>query len=179
LSAGMLILALSSLSRNSRYIGLFWVGVWFVTFIVGVFLSNIHRNQLMYAKFQKARELQRSDASRGKSLTTQEQMKRQHDEEMKAYAEMEQQELEDSKTNWRPVVSYTDNLSRVGEAILGTNACWQKLSKTKPEAQRAEYLLRNMGPQYPWYWSAAVLIVLFGISVCILNFRVKSLDRLR
>ena len=28
-------------------------------------------------------------------------------------------------------------------------------------------------------WSAAVLAGLFGLSVCILNFRVKSLDRLR
>ena len=30
-SAGMLMLALSSLSRNSRYIALFWLAVWFVT----------------------------------------------------------------------------------------------------------------------------------------------------
>ena len=27
-----------------------------------------------------------------------------------------------------------------------------------------------MGPQYPWYWSAAVLAGLFGLSACILNF---------
>ena len=31
LSAGLLILALSSLSRNSRYVALFWLGIWFVT----------------------------------------------------------------------------------------------------------------------------------------------------
>ena len=36
-----------------------------------------------------------------------------------------------------------------------------------------------MGPQYPWYWSAAVLAGLFGLSVCILNFSIKSLDRLK
>ena len=29
LSAGLLILALSSLSRNSRYVALFWVAIWF------------------------------------------------------------------------------------------------------------------------------------------------------
>jgi hypothetical protein len=36
-----------------------------------------------------------------------------------------------------------------------------------------------MNPEYPWYWSAGVLAVLFGLSVCILNFRIRSLDRLK
>ncbi|HLN33126.1 MAG TPA: ABC transporter permease subunit [Gemmataceae bacterium] len=34
-SAGMLMLAISSLSRNSRYVGAFWVGIWFVSNVVG------------------------------------------------------------------------------------------------------------------------------------------------
>jgi len=34
-------------------------------------------------------------------------------------------------------------------------------------------------PQYPWTWSAAVLAGLWGLSLCILSLRVKSLDRLR
>jgi hypothetical protein len=36
-----------------------------------------------------------------------------------------------------------------------------------------------MGPQYPWYWSAAVLTGLGALAICILNFRIKSLDRLK
>ena len=35
------------------------------------------------------------------------------------------------------------------------------------------------GPDYPWYWSAGVLAGLFGLSVCILSSRVKTMDRLR
>jgi hypothetical protein len=35
------------------------------------------------------------------------------------------------------------------------------------------------GPVYPWYWSAGVLLGLFGISAWILSHRVKTLDRLR
>ncbi len=31
----------------------------------------------------------------------------------------------------------------------------------------------------PWYWSAAVLAGIFGLSLCILTSRVKSLDRLK
>jgi hypothetical protein len=36
-----------------------------------------------------------------------------------------------------------------------------------------------MGNQYPWYWSAVVLAGLFVLSVGILNFSIKSLDRLK
>jgi hypothetical protein len=36
-----------------------------------------------------------------------------------------------------------------------------------------------MGPQYPWYWSAVVLVGLFALSACILNLSIKSLDRLK
>ena len=76
-------------------------------------------------------------------------------------------------------MSYTGNLARVGQALLGSDSCWRRLSLTVPEEDRGRFLLRNMGPQYPWPWSAAVLIVLFGISAWILKFRVKSLDRLK
>ncbi len=94
-------------------------------------------------------------------------------------AEIQQEELDVARSDWRPMVSYTANLSRVGKQWLGTDKCWERLSKNIPAEQRDRFLLENMGPRYPWYWSAALLAVLFGISVCILNFRVKSLDRLR
>ena len=77
------------------------------------------------------------------------------------------------------MVSYTANLTRVGERMLGTHAALESVSKVLPEEERSQFLVFLMGPQYPWYWSAGVLAVLFGISVCILNFRVKSLDRLK
>jgi ABC-2 type transport system permease protein len=41
ISAGLLILALSSLSRNSRYVALFWIGMWFVTSSVAAVLMLI------------------------------------------------------------------------------------------------------------------------------------------
>ena len=51
-------------------------------------------------------------------------------------------------------------------------------ARVSPDDREA-FVLRNMDLQYPWYWSAAVLIGLFGISAWILNSRVKSLDRLK
>jgi hypothetical protein len=49
----------------------------------------------------------------------------------------------------------------------------------QPLGQREFFLLRNRGQDYPWYWSAGVLAALFLLSAGILNFRIKSLDRLK
>src|SRR5262249_42342453 len=43
LSAGTLMLALSSLSRNSRYIGMLWIGIWFVSNVVSTVLVQTVR----------------------------------------------------------------------------------------------------------------------------------------
>jgi hypothetical protein len=88
-------------------------------------------------------------------------------------------ENEAAKNNWRPLVSYTANLSRVGQELLGTDRVWKKLSELQPPHQRGQFLLQSMGPQYPWYWSAGVLLALFVLSAWILNRSIKSLDRLK
>jgi hypothetical protein len=77
------------------------------------------------------------------------------------------------------MVSYTANLARIGQRMLGTDAAWRRFAENQPPEARSRFLMEFMGPQYPWYWSAGVLAVLFGLSACILNFRVKSLDRLK
>jgi ABC-2 type transport system permease protein len=152
-SAGLLILALSSLSRNSRYIALFWLGIWFVS-------STLSGVLLLIDNQQQRHQARDEGINRGS-------------------VEFLDAELEASKTNWRPLVSYTANLSRIGDQLLGTNACWEKVSKLQPAQIRSRFLLRYMGWQYPWYWSAIVLVALFGFSACILNFAVKSMDRLK
>src|SRR5207245_8204448 len=43
LSVGTLILALSSLSRRSMYVGITWAGFWIITSITGLILSTWHR----------------------------------------------------------------------------------------------------------------------------------------
>jgi hypothetical protein len=94
-------------------------------------------------------------------------------------AEIQREEREAAKTDWRPMVSYTANLSRIGRHWLGADASWEKVAETIPAEERDQFLSENLGPQYPWYWSAAVLMTLLGLSVFILNYRVKSLDRLK
>jgi ABC-2 type transport system permease protein len=178
LSAGLLMLALSSLSRNSRYIGLFWIGVWFITSITSFVLEKINEEQRAQENHLRIMKVQGPTQPSAQKQDWQEQ-RRQYEERNKLFIQFKQEEIDAARSNWRPLISYTVNLARVGDALLGTDKCWERMSKNKPEEARSRYLLEHMTPRHPWQWSAGVLVVLLGISACILNFRVKSLDRLK
>jgi ABC-2 type transport system permease protein len=174
-SAGSLMLALSALSRNSRYVALSWVALWFVTGIVASILSSVdgdQRRSRLYREQHAARQAQQPGAKPADQRAWQEAAQ-------KAQADFYTEELRAARGNWRPMVSYTANLSRVGQRLLDVDAAWVRLSELQPPAARDQFLLSTLGPQYPWYWSAGVLVTLLGLSACILNIRVRSLDRLR
>jgi ABC-2 type transport system permease protein len=154
-SAGLLILALSSLSRNSRYVALLWIGIWFVTSMVSTVLTTVESHQ----------QMRQAGLGRGRGAFMQD--------------DFQNQRLAAAKTDWRPLVSYTTNLTRIGDEMLGTRAAWERLSQLPPVGQRSQLLLQLFTTQFPWYWSAGVLIVIAAFSVCILNFSVKPLDRLK
>lgn len=109
---------------------------------------------------------------------------------------------ESSRTDWRPLVSYVNNLDRMGDALLGVDAAWVALGRaverpraafgpianiqaggrlprelTQPANDR--FLADRMAWQFPWVWSAGVLGGLWLLSVVVLSSRVKSLDRLK
>jgi ABC-2 type transport system permease protein len=152
LSGGVLILALSSLSRNSRYVAAFWIALLLVGSVVYSVLAEAHRHELRGAE---------------QSMT---------------FSTADDQNiwrLEAAKSNWRPLVSYTGNLSRIGQELLGIDNCWERISKTWGERERGRFLSVVSGPKYPWYWSAIVLVSLFVLSAWILKRQVKSLDRLK
>ncbi len=179
LSAGLLILALSSLSRNSRYVALFWLGIWFVSSAVGTILDNVDHQQRRHAMYREMAVPQRPRHA----VDTHEDRMRQQRQSMevyqKAYTNYAAAEIAAAPYDWRPLASYTANLSRVGQHLLKSNDSWISISKLLPPDERPQFLLQYMGPQYPWTWSAGVLLALFGLSAWILNSQVKSLDRLK
>ncbi len=166
-SAGLLMLALSSLSRNSRYVGAMWLGLW----LIGDFASGILVRTV--------------------------------------------------RADWCPLVSYTENLNRVRDALIDAETAWKEVANifgadaqglgTAPMAAppgRGRRLMpglllprrprprpaespasgstapRQRRPafapaEYPWQWSAGVLAGLAVLSCTILATRVRSLDRLR
>jgi ABC-2 type transport system permease protein len=168
-SAGLLMLALSSLSRNSRYVGAMWLGLWLI-----------------------------GDIASGVMVLT-------------------------VRADWCPLVSYTQNLDRLRDALIGAepaarqvmdlfNAGQEGLNRSpfsgplgrggvlSARGARAQPANSPTGPltstgasahaprrrrlafapaEYPWQWSAGVLAALAAISCVILTTRVRSLDRLR
>jgi ABC-2 type transport system permease protein len=153
LSAGMLMLALSSISRNSRYVALFWMGIWILSSTVSLVLMKVEEEQRFHQGGARGRFRVSEDF-----LTA---------------------EIKAAKTDWRPLVSYTANLSRIQEHLLRTNVAWERVSELSPARQRRAILYQLMGNQYPWFWSAGVLAGLFVLSACILHLSVKPLDRLK
>jgi ABC-2 type transport system permease protein len=183
-SAGTLMLALSSLSRNSRHVALFWIVLWVVSSVfssVLEFSNQVQRRQERYRQEVADAPTRRPQGRGGgrnsgrlfRGLATPAAGRGQLGDRYTA-------EIEASQKDWRPLVSYTANLSRIENELLGTDDCRRTLSELiKFPQERSRYLAESLGPQYPWYWSAAVLAGLFGISACILSLSVRSLDRLR
>jgi ABC-2 type transport system permease protein len=164
LSAGLLMLAMSSLSRNSRYVGAFWAGFWLFTLILSSILVGVHQS----AYYLALREARFQGDRQGEARL--------------------REEFESAfRNDWRPMVSYTANLLRIGDALLGADA-----ARDRFEALLEDLRAGHGGPpandvrfrappasRWPWYWSALVLLALGGVSAWILNTRVRTLDRLR
>jgi ABC-2 type transport system permease protein len=180
-SAGTLMLALSSLSRRSLYIGIAWGGLWVISSAVAGVLGGIQRESIARPIWQEHNARARSARPANYNST------REGVEEALAEA---------APTNWRPLCSYTANLERVGEALLNTDGAWVEIGRAMevPRVALRPFLggrgaalapanerriADQMVPQYPWIWSAGVLAGLLGLSIWTLSIRVKSLDRLR
>jgi ABC-2 type transport system permease protein len=165
-SAGLLMLAFSSLSRNSRYVGAMWFGFWIVSNLTsGVLTSTV-------------------------------------------------------RADWCPLVSYTNNLLRIRDALFDSETAWNqvmglfdvgrqqigqrvalgpfgRVRRVRPPGPPPPPSTpRSAGeapasasyqpprspfapPTYPWEWSAGVLAALAAMSVAVLMTRIRSLDRLR
>jgi hypothetical protein len=183
LSGGLLILALSALSRNSRYVALMWVGICFVSSVTSTILMGVHEQQRRFAYYQQMNSLN-AESRRERMNVPPQQGLQDFQKELarrRALAASYQADLRKIEINdWRPLVSYTSNLARLGNALLGTDQTWRRLyQELYPEDTEGQFVSFYLGPQYPWYWSAEVLVVLSGLSACILKLSVKSLDRLR
>jgi ABC-2 type transport system permease protein len=243
LSAGLLMLALSSLSRNSRYVAAMWVGIWIVSSIVAQVVSQLGaaehaRREAEMMEFRSQRNRMRDSTALPPGASGMTQPGQQAGfgpgfpmpdgtarprpgmnplaqnplldqlllgkllvltvdyylatlskmpADTKAVAAAPEQPEEDAlerfrearRKDWSALLSYTANLKRVGNALLGTDAAWSNVGQLMNPRRRDLTLAQQMGPQHPWYWSAGILAGLGGLSICILNLRVKSLDRLK
>jgi len=218
LSAGLFVLALSSLTRNSRYVAIVWAGVWLVTLFVSHMLERIHQLQSQRRHLggdprlaELGREITEINRKLGRvwddprvpppapnldpvELARLQQRLNELQQEQARGLDLRwiegQKSYEEARgEDWRPLLSYAGNLQRLGFALLGSRAAWEKVDQlldarfgpNNPGGRnfRGPSLTSRMVPVYPWYWSALVLLALAGLSAWVLNRRVQSLDRLR
>lgn len=200
-STGTLMLALSSLSRRSLYVGIAWGGLWVISSAVAGVLGGIQQQALYHGFWQEEMAHANPNSPRPDRPPDPDQPPPRRDPRSQAdwqrvRERVEQAQAKAAPTNWRPLCSYTANLQRLGEALLDTDAAWVEIGRAMKMPQNAfqqflgslraapapateRRMADRMVPQYPWIWSAGVLASLLGISLWTLSVRVKSLDRLR
>ncbi len=180
LCAGTLMLALSALTRNSRYVALLWLGVWFIGGIGSGVLEHVHQHQLRFDARQWMLKHQVPvrrflplipNSERPPLDQNGWQLYRQR------YAALR---LADATRDWRPLASYTGDLARIGQQLLQTNEAWRSIGKLLPPGPHRQRLLaRYLGPRYPWYWAVGVLACVLGICIWILHRSIRAMDRLK
>jgi ABC-2 type transport system permease protein len=167
LSAGTLMLAISSLSRNSRLVAAAWVGLWVVSNVTAEVLTKSARREwcpvVAYTtNFDRLREELLDVASaRQKFLALWEAGR------------------DAAREAARPRFLFGGRNRRRGQPPrltgLGNSERDRRYGADRPPPllETPEHL------RYPWTWSAGVLGGLFALSAWTLSTRVKSLDRLR
>jgi ABC-2 type transport system permease protein len=165
-SAGTLMLAISSMSRNSRYVGALWIGIWVVSGVASSVLYQAIRQEWCPLLSYTANLTRVRDA------------------------------LFDSESSWKKVTAlFQAGKEQVSDAALARGPFARRrrgrvnfsfgppAPPTPPPgvsvAGSAEGPANSSVASYPWQWSAAVLAGLGVLSVWILATRVRSLDRLR
>ena len=200
LSAGTLVLALSSLTRRSLYVGIAWAGLWIVGGATAEILVQIHYQPLQREVFAAQLQVWQvahapqvgrrrgalpgfgadPDVNDPRLIKLQEMLRKAQEEQDEAL-----------RNDWRRLFSYVGNLERVSDRLLGADDARAALAKLAPQAD--ELAEKAFGgppgaprpedkpppPTYPWEWSAGVLAGLLGLSTWTLTSRVKSLDRLK
>jgi ABC-type transport system involved in multi-copper enzyme maturation permease subunit len=159
ISAGTLMLALSSMSRRTIYVGLAWVGFWFISSTTSSILIAVRaetaRRQVtdermslwvqenpppagieMMGSFPIMRNqgFRRSPRPGEPKLDQADEDRNKWQQAWweafsRSRAEAEALDLEESRNDWRPVCSYPSNLVRIGDLLLNTDAAWVTLGR--------------------------------------------------
>jgi ABC-2 type transport system permease protein len=156
LSTGPFILALSSLSRRSLYVGIAWFGLWSISGTVAVILTELRIESMQREAHERELTawvhdnppppgiqmhgyypaMHYDSETRRMKLTG---VEPGHEEEARLWMDEWSQvnaEAWDKARNagatatrgdWRPLCSYTANLERLGEGLLNTDAAWVQI----------------------------------------------------
>jgi ABC-2 type transport system permease protein len=143
LSAGTLILALSSLTRRSLYVGIAWAGLWVISGSVATILTAIHGESVRRGVYQEemTRWLEENPPPPGVQMRGIFPVGRPPGEKgnrwfqawsqqsLLARAKGQDAQGQASRDDWRPVCSYVNNLQRIADLLLDADAAWVTIGK--------------------------------------------------
>jgi ABC-2 type transport system permease protein len=176
LSAGTLMLAISSLSRNSLSIGAIWFGSWFLTNSIMLIMFGVVRENwcLLISYTTNLERIQAAMLDTDSAMRPFERLMERQQEKARQAAEMQRRIAERQQPSHRGPKGREMDEPKAPPVVIQ-----EQNPRGNPDDGPPEQPSRFRGPTYPWYWSACVLAGLFGISVWILSLRIKTLDRLR
>jgi ABC-2 type transport system permease protein len=141
-SAGTFMLALSSLSRRSIYVGLTWMGFWIVTTTVSGLLTVIHR-ETIFAQFRNeelAAWQKDNPRPTGGFQEHRAEWDKYHRAQFlvynKAQARGETAWAEVAGRDWRPIISYSSNLDRLADLLFDTDSAWVTIGREVERPRR-------------------------------------------
>ncbi len=161
ISAGTLMLAMSSLSRRSLYIGIAWAGLWIISSSVGGAMTGIHREMQMNESFKEARdELAKWETAhppppgihlpvrgrrplfprgwQGPPIPGEVEWSNAQTEAAKEIQKrINDRQLDELRHDWRPLFSYVANLERIAHALLNTDAAYVTFGKAAGRVEGA------------------------------------------
>jgi hypothetical protein len=166
LSVGSLMLALSSLTRRSLYVGISFAGLWIISGTVGSIMAEVHRETVRHGLIEDelaqwvrenppppgARMYGSFPALEGRPGSHKPQLagvaadhEAEAEEWLDAWSRKSQQlqqrasaaETEELRGDWRPLLSYVANLDRMADFFLDTESAWVTMGKAVARSQAA------------------------------------------
>ena len=164
LSVGTLMLALSSLSRRSLYIGIAWAGLWLISSATATILTTInaesrrlegYETEMLHwvaenppppgTKMFGSRPVMQFDSKTrkyglvGVEAGHEKEAERWHEAwgraAQKAGVKSFEAQGEARRNDWRPLFSYVGNLERLADQLLDTDSAWVTIGRTMERAR--------------------------------------------
>ena len=158
-SAGTLMLALSSLSRRSVYVGLAWAGLVFLTFLLSKILVGVRGDTERQAVYQREmagwladhppppgidmgpgrypypRNVKSDPNPRDEKAAEEERARKRWMEDWQnanpgIWMKARTAAEAGASSDWRALIAYPNNFVRLGDALLGTDAAWEQLGSS-------------------------------------------------
>jgi ABC-2 type transport system permease protein len=175
-SAGTLMLAISSLSRNSLLIGAIWFGFWSLTGLTAGIMFGFTQEKWCHvvSYSQNLEHIQGAMLNSNSAMEPLDRLYRQQLQQTFRAVEMQRRASERRRMDRpRPDGNRPEDAHQPVVVMEGPG------QPSDSDGVPPDFPSPFRGPIYPWYWSAGVLAGLFGISAWILSIRVRTLDRLR